>query len=119
MEHEECCIMITKQERIEQIEAHLMEKFHLPREQVMEMMPNFLVALASHMEKIERAVEVGDLAEIGRAGHTMKGALLNLGLDDCVDIALEIEQRGKQLDTTADYQMLNDKLHKELKALLT
>ena len=96
-----------------------MEKFHLPKEQIVEMMPNFLIALASHLDKIEKAVEAGDLAEIGRAGHTMKGALLNLGLADCVDIALEIELRGKQLDASADFLSLYNELREQLTTLLS
>lgn len=110
--------MSSRQARIEQIEVHLMDKFHLPREQIGEMIPNFIVALATHLTTIEDAVAQGDLTEIGRAGHTMKGALLNLGLNDCVEIALEIEQCGKGNDSSANYRQMSEELRKQLEVLI-
>lgn len=109
---------MSKQERIDQIHGYLCEKFHLPAEQVNEMMPSFIIALSSHMSKLDSALQSGDLEILGRAGHTMKGALLNLGLHDSVSIALEIEQKGKSQDESADYQALLESLRKNLDVLL-
>lgn len=111
-------VRMSKQERLEQIEGYLCEKFHLPQEQVGEMLPNFIVALASHLDNLDGALESGDLVMLGRAGHTMKGALLNLGLLDCVDIALEIEQKGKARDTSVDYRAMVGDLRKNLEVLI-
>jgi len=108
---------MSKQEQIEQIEQYLCDKFHLPREQVGEMLPNFMTALSSHMDKLEDALQSGDLENLGRAGHTMKGALLNLGLHDCVDIALEIETKGKARDASADYPAMLETLRRNLEVL--
>lgn len=82
------------------------------------MMPSFIIALSSHMSKLDSALQSGDLEILGRAGHTMKGALLNLGLHDSVSIALEIEQKGKSQDESADYQALLESLRKNLDVLL-
>jgi len=112
------CMAITKEERIEQIHEYLAEKFHLPHEQINEMLPNFIVALVSHMDKLEVALQASDLVALGRAGHTMKGALLNLGMNDCVDIALEVEQKGKAMDTTVDYAVLLGELRERLGGLI-
>lgn len=109
---------MSKQERIDQIQEYLCEKFHLPVEQVSEMMPNFITALSSHMSKLDSALQSGDLEILGRAGHTMKGALLNLGLHDCVGIALEIEQKGRSQDESADYRAMLDDLRKNLGVLI-
>lgn len=112
------CMEISKEERLEQIQAYLIEKFHFPPEQIAEMLPNFIGALVSHMEKLDSAFQSGDLLGLGRAGHTMKGALLNLGLRDCVDIALTIEQQGKALDASTDYAALLGELRERLGELI-
>lgn len=111
-------VHMSKKERLDQIEGYLCEKFHLPQEQVGEMIPNFIIALSSHMDKLDGALESGDLVMLGRAGHTMKGALLNLGLLDCVDIAMEIELKGKARDTSADYRAMLGGLRKNLEGLI-
>lgn len=109
---------MSKQERLEQIQGYLCERFHLPHEQVGEMLPNFIEALSSHMNKLDGALQSGDLVMLGRAGHTMKGALLNLGLHDCVDIALEIEQKGKAQDSSVNFQAMLDNLRQNLHVLI-
>lgn len=110
---------MSKKNRLDQIEGYLCEKFQLPQEQVVEMIPNFIIALSSHMDNLDGALESGDLVMLGRAGHTMKGALLNLGLLDCVDIAMEIEQKGKARDTSVDYRAMLGDLRKNLDSLLS
>lgn len=109
---------MSKQERLDQIQEYLCERFHLPSEQVGEMLPNFITALSSHMSTLDGALQSGDLLRLGRAGHTMKGALLNLGLHDCVDIAMEIEQKGKAQDSSVDYQAMLKGLRKNLEVLI-
>lgn len=109
---------MSKQERLEQIREYLCDRFQLPQEQVVGMLPDFITALDSHMRKLEVALESGDLVRLGKAGHTMKGALLNLGLHDCVDIAVEIEQKGKAQDSSADYQAMLDDLRRNLEVLI-
>lgn len=109
---------MTKQERIEQMENYLCEKFHLPKAQVVEMLPNFVTTLASHMENIENALSANDLILLGKAGHTMKGALLNLGLHDCSGLALEIENKGKAEDTQTNFEALVKDLRKCLEPLI-
>ena len=112
------CMAPSRQERVTQIEDFLHEKFHLPREQVREMVPSFLTALVSHMASLESALHAGDLQELGRAGHTIKGALLNLGLHDCVESALTIERGGKAKDGSIDYRSEVGTLRERLGGLL-
>lgn len=111
-------VLMSKEQRIKQIQGFLSEKFHLPPEQVEELLPDFISALSSHIQNLELALESGDLIQLGRAGHTLKGALLNLGLHDCVDIALDIEQKGKAQDSSVDYQSMLNELKQNLQVLL-
>jgi HPt (histidine-containing phosphotransfer) domain-containing protein len=109
----------SKQELLNSIRCYLTEKFHLPDEQVGEMMPKFVVALSSHMEKIESALQSGDRVALGKSGHTMKGALLNLGLFESAELAKLIELKGKENDESVDFQGLVKKLRNTLDILIS
>ncbi len=50
--------------------------------------------------------------------RTIKGAFLNLGLDECAAIALKIEEGGKAGDATVDYEGLILQLERNLKSIL-
>jgi HPt (histidine-containing phosphotransfer) domain-containing protein len=67
---------------------------------------------------MERALGQDDLMALSKAGHTMKGALLNLGLDDCAKLALYIEERSRAADLTIDYATLVADLRKEIGPLI-
>lgn len=82
------------------------------------MLPSFLETLATHMSNIESALKTSDLLLLGKAGHTMKGALLNLGLVDCAQIAMEIEEKGKSGDTSVDFVALVTDLKQNLAVLV-
>lgn len=88
------------------IKDHLKRQFNLPIEQIELMLPSFIDTIDSHMAKLQEAWTKGDLVLLGRAGHTIKGAFLNLGLDECAQIALRIEERGKAGDPSEDYNKL-------------
>jgi HPt (histidine-containing phosphotransfer) domain-containing protein len=102
----------------EDIKKHLLAQFHLPEEQIESMMPSFLSTLGAHMETLEDALKEQDLTQLGRAGHTIKGAFLNLGLEECAQIALDIEFSGKAGDKRVDYRAKIDSLHKHLEPVL-
>ncbi len=91
---------------MERIKVHLRSAFNLPDDKVATMLPTFLVTLQGHMGKIEELFATADLVELGKAAHTMKGALLNLGLQDMAAIAHTIELRGKAQDSGADFAAL-------------
>lgn len=100
---------------VEEIKKYLSDQFHIPIEQVETMMPSFISTLGSHMETLEVALSENDFTELGKAGHTIKGAFLNLGLEECAKIALDIEESGKSGNTSADYRSKVDSLHRCLK----
>lgn len=103
---------------VEEIKKYLSDQFHLPVEQVEAMMPSFIATLGSHMETLEDALSGNDLTQIGKAGHTIKGAFLNLGLAECAMIARDIEESGKAGNSTADYRSKVDSLHRHLEPVL-
>jgi len=102
------------QQKLQHIKSHLAERFNLPAEQIETMLPSFVMTLSDHMQSLEEALEENNPVTLGRIGHTIKGAFLNLGLDDCAQIALQIEERGKAGDHTTNYRQLVDDLREKL-----
>lgn len=95
---------------VEEIKVHLAEQFSLPREQIEIMLPSFISTLGTHMRNLEKALEENNPVLLGKIGHTIKGAFLNLGLQDCARIALCIEEKGKQGKSSSDFKKLVEDL---------
>ncbi|BCL60548.1 hypothetical protein DGMP_12410 [Desulfomarina profundi] len=102
----------------EKIRKYLSEQFNLTAEQIDTMLPAFLTTLHSHLITLEKCVEENDLERIGKAAHTIKGALLNLGLEQSAEIAYRIEQSGKTNDESMDYSQTINILREQLSSLL-
>jgi histidine phosphotransfer protein HptB len=106
------------QRKNQQIKTYLAENFNLPAEQIEMLLPSFIATLKTHMENLENALQENNPASLGALGHTIKGAFLNLGLNDCASIALHIEERGKAGDHTADYKRLVEELRRNINPFL-
>ncbi len=109
---------MTSQQYIDQIKTYLSDHFNLGDEQVAEMLPSFISTLAGHMANLEAALESGNPGILGKSGHTIKGAFLNLGLTDCAEIALQIERRGKEGDRSADYLRMVADLREKIDVII-
>jgi len=107
-----------QQHKIQHIRTYLTEQFNLPVDQIESLLPSFIATLGMHMQSLEKALEENNPRTIGEVGHTIKGAFLNLGLEDCASIALRIEESGKAGDTTADYRKLFEELRFMLNPVL-
>jgi len=93
------------------IRQHLKTAYLLSDEKTEAMIPVFAATLRSHMSRLAELAEAGDMAQLGRASHAVKGALLNMGLTDLAEAAHTIEQGCKRSDRTADYRALITELH--------
>jgi HPt (histidine-containing phosphotransfer) domain-containing protein len=109
---------MTDRFRQERIRNYLLNQFNLPAEQIDTMIPGFITSLAEHLAKLEEVFHSGDLERLGKAGHTIKGALLNLGLHECADLAYEIEKKGKRQQGDSELERLFTKLRDTLQPYL-
>jgi len=107
---------MTGEEYIQSISDHLHKAYMLSEEKIQEVMPRFLDTLGAHLENIEPPLETNNLSELGKAGHTLKGALLNLGLLNLADIACRIEKQCNAGDETTDYQTMVKELQVEIRS---
>jgi HPt (histidine-containing phosphotransfer) domain-containing protein len=94
----------------EEIKEYLSQQFNLPRDQIELMLPDFVAALRLHMENLETALAANDLVLLAKAGHTIKGAFLNLGMEECAAIALQIEVDGKRGGHSTNFRKLIEEL---------
>ncbi len=104
---------------VKRIKEYLKRHFGLSEEQVSGMMPDFIATLSKHMDNLERDLQSGDLTALGKSGHTMKGALVNLGLDDYAELAFKIEMAGKNGDTNLDYANMSIQLREVVDKMLS
>ena len=65
---------------IQDIQNYLEQHFQLSEEQVLRLLPGFISTLSTHMENLKVALSSGDKDSLGQAGHTIKGAFLNVTL---------------------------------------
>jgi len=93
---------MEKNEYREIIRAHLKEAYSLTDEKVDEVLPRFLTMLAEHLAKLKEIASRRDLTTLCRTGHSLKGALLNLGLEELAAEAYKIENLCKNEQETID-----------------
>ncbi len=110
---------MSSQMYVARINEYLKRQFSLSEEQISNMMPDFIATLSKHMDNLEKDLHSGDLAALGKSGHTMKGALVNLGLDDFAELAMQIEIAGKNGDTNVDYTNISMQLREVVDQMLT
>jgi HPt (histidine-containing phosphotransfer) domain-containing protein len=109
---------MTSQHYTSQIKSYLSDQFGLSDEQVSDMLPSFFSTLSGHMVNLEQAFANADLEALGKTAHTIKGAFLNLGLNDCAEIASLLEQKGKEGDASTDYARLVKSLRQKVNIIV-
>jgi HPt (histidine-containing phosphotransfer) domain-containing protein len=110
--------IVTQEERLEKIRWHLTKQFNLHIDQVDKMLPSFIDTLGAHMSNLEDALAENDLDLFGKYGHTIKGAFLNLGMADCAQIALAIEEKGQKGGNLPELIDLMERLRVLIKPIL-
>jgi HPt (histidine-containing phosphotransfer) domain-containing protein len=93
------------------IKNHLRCAYLLTDERIDELMPRFIATLVSLVHDLEKITIDNNFKDINRIGHTMKGALLNLGLQQLAEKAYGIEK----IDPSETEQQLVAQLVDELK----
>lgn len=97
---------------------HLRTAYLLSDDKIEEVLPRFLATLENLMHDLEEVFQAGTIDKLNRTGHTMKGALLNLGLKHLADIAFAIEKfdpaEAKHADITVCIAELRNEINKIL-----
>lgn len=99
------------------IHEHMKSSYLLDDEKIRTILPGFLNTLQQQLQIVEQCLDKGDLAALGTAGHTLKGALLNLGLFELADVAYSIEKQGKQQTADVDYSAMINYLKQNIELI--
>ncbi len=103
--------------RVDEVKAHLSGVYGLSRAQVETMLKAASQSIEAGLSKGQKAAKAGDLKGIWEAAHTLKGTLLNLGVQHLADVAMEIEISGRHGDSFP-YEQAFQKLRSALEPLL-
>ena len=95
-----------------------MERVAGDRELLKELLEIFYDDVPNRLTQLGRAVSEGDAECVRQEAHTLKGALLNLGLEQCAGTALTIEKGAKAGEHHRDYRALCEELRSSLRELL-
>ncbi|WP_319778602.1 Hpt domain-containing protein [Maridesulfovibrio sp.] len=60
-----------------------------------ELIPHFVMHQFEELEQMESSLEAGDLKEVGRLGHSLKGAAANFCLDPLCRLGMAIQDVSK------------------------
>jgi signal transduction histidine kinase/DNA-binding response OmpR family regulator len=81
----------SQSSQIEQVSEHLQKKYSLREEQISKLLRVSVTELKDNIDKLKIALADFNTSEMKLLSHTMKGSLLNLGLDESSEIAKVIE----------------------------
>jgi HPt (histidine-containing phosphotransfer) domain-containing protein len=101
----------------EQVRHHLQTVYQLEDEQITALMSAACKSLADNLSAADTALCDRDDQALGTAAHSLKGSLLNLGLEDLAAMAAEIEsgvRQGRDMDVSS----LLARIHHALKGFL-
>jgi CheY-like chemotaxis protein/HPt (histidine-containing phosphotransfer) domain-containing protein len=100
-----------------QVRNHLRTVDLLENEQIDHLLTIAAETLSDNLSTAESALKDADYKELGRIAHSIKGSLLNLGLDDIAQTAKKIEINAKENRKT-DFKHLLSRLTENLADLL-
>jgi len=105
------------QSRIDGVRKYLVEQFELTDEQIEGMLPIFIDTLHGHMKELGKLAGEDDFQGMNKMAHTLKGALLNLGLKDLADTALILEKFDPQIESAEKCTSMIEDLNNQIFSL--
>ena len=102
----------------EAVMQYLREKYRLPQANVEHLFQIAQITLAEYFGLLEQAAGQGNYPALAKNSHTIKGALLQLGLTEWAELAFTIERGAKESDQALDYPGLTARLRAGLDRLL-
>ena len=80
---------------LRRIKQHLQTAYLLSEEKTESMLPIFFATLREHMNRLAHLAADGDMEQLAKASHAVKGALLNIGLMDLAEPPTPWKYRAK------------------------
>jgi len=99
------------------IRKHFAEKYRMKPKQIDLLIQASQKTLIKNLNAMDAALTVGDMKALAGVAHGLKGALLNLGLEDWAGMVLKMEM-GAKADEKHDYHEWGRALREGLQPLL-
>ena len=100
-----------------QVSQHLAEVYQLPLQKIDTLLQSSIISIFTCLDDLGRAVQNKKFSEMSLAAHSLKGVLLNMGLESHAAEAQAIEQSAKDQDNVKDYKAAVALLHETLQSL--
>ncbi len=108
---------MNRSEYHEKIREHLRSYYLLSDDRIDAVLPRFIETLQSLMNDLDRVFETGRGESLSKAGHSLKGALLNLGLSELAEQAFAVEKHDHPQNATIDIAAQIAQLRKEIRRI--
>lgn len=74
---------------------HMSKKLGLEKEEYIELLELFIETSKSDLKTLQSAINNKNIEQIDEIAHSLKGASMNLGLDDFLELAKTIEKTSR------------------------
>ena len=109
---------LQREDYFQTIKDHLRSSYLLSDDKIEAVLPRFLETVSTLMNELEQLVDADQKEILSRKGHAMKGALLNLGLQELADKAFRIEKHQENEQPGVDCRQLIKELKQEVIKIL-
>ena len=101
------------------VKDHLINVCKLPPDKVERLFDSFRQTLATYVADAERAVNEKDAPSLRLAAHSLKGGLLNMGLNHWAELAYRLECDAKAGEVTSRHHDLIQEMHEGIAPLFS
>ena len=102
---------------LDRVMRHLRDFYGINREECVDIMKSYGQTTATTLDNLRKAIEQNIPADIGQCAHSLKGGLLNLGMNELADTAYDLE-KNSDVKSQQDQQELLAELENGLKDLV-
>lgn len=106
----------TSDELKVQIRQHLLDSFGIDAQDSEDIIKIYSSTLATAIARLKTAIEKRDLPEISRQGHTIKGALFNLGQNELAD-KVQCMEKAAKMKKDYNYLIVAEEMENKMKPL--
>ncbi len=96
---------------------HLRQKYPLNDEQLQQLLSESVLSIRQSIQEIEETLVQGDFPTLAGKAHKIKGVVMGLGAENCVELCRELEKSAKKSDHERSTTIVG-KLKQLLRSLL-
>ena len=99
---------------IKKVKSYLSQELGVGEEEIENLIQLARDSLRENFEKLDKYLSENRIEDFARVAHTIKGILLNLGLEEKAEFSKEIELKAKEGETKENLAQMVENLKKYL-----